>query len=142
MSQVERSRGNGQLWVVLLGLGLLARALVPVGWMPVADDHGVRLAWCSGWAEPSARASIVTTHHEMSSTGGHGTKGKHGSGKSDHSAPCTFAASALTAPLPPAPATIAFAPMLSGFGYAFTLVRIGKGLAAPPPPSTGPPHFS
>ena len=146
MSRLRSSGGVPQLWLVLLGLGLLARALVPSGWMPVLDAEGLRLTLCSGWVEPSAPASTSIDHHEMGQAQPHpehGVTGKHDpSKKSGYSAPCTFAASALTAPLSPAPAIILFAPAPSSPYFPFTLVRVGQGLAAPPPPSTGPPHLS
>jgi hypothetical protein len=62
------------------------------------------------------------------------------SGKSTQDAPCVFAAAgALTTPSDPV-AIAAPALHPSGPALAFPrTVRIGQGLAAPPPPATGPP---
>jgi len=134
------------LWLPLLCLALLARALVPAGWMPAADAHGIRLALCSGWVVSNLAPSAAPAHHAdqvHAAAAAHPTDGEHHSDQSSkHSVPCTFAASALGVTLPPdvvAPASgflpeVVLAPLL--------LARIGQGLVAPPPPSTGPPHHS
>ena len=135
------------LWLVL-GLGLLMRALVPAGWMPAVDAQGIRLVLCDGWQDVTPETSHGGGHsvsadgHQMSAShvGGHeqGDKSK----KADHSAPCTFAASALNVPLPSQVALPTAMPVLDLVSAAFSLVRVGQGLAAPPPPSTGPPSIS
>lgn len=136
------------LWLVLLGLGLLARALVPAGWMPIADAQGIRLILCSGWQEVAPPPSHDSGHN--GSGHGHHMAPSHGSGhdtgeqgkKADHGAPCTFAASALNVPIPQQPAVLLAAPVITYLAAAYSLVRVGQGLAAPPPPSTGPPSLS
>ncbi len=60
----------------LVLLAVLARALIPTGFMPVAGDGAMRLVVCDG-----------TMHHHPPSDGGHpGTPPTHDS-------PCPFAAS-------------------------------------------------
>ncbi|GAA4028980.1 hypothetical protein GCM10022281_05100 [Sphingomonas rosea] len=133
------------LWLALLGLGLLMRALVPAGWMPAIDADGIRLVLCSGWQEAPAAPSHDAGRHGPGE--GHKMAASHGGGhpsgdereKADHSAPCTFAASALTAPLPTQGPMLAVAPVVAVIAASVDLARIGQGLAAPPPPSTGPP---
>jgi hypothetical protein len=72
-----------------------------------------------------------------------GHNGKHEPDKkSDHSAPCVFAASALSVALPHNPQVLAPAPVLGSFALAVILSCVGNRLAAPPPPSTGPPSSS
>ncbi|MCW3796881.1 hypothetical protein OMW55_03555 [Sphingomonas sp. BN140010] len=137
-----------RLWLLLLGLGLLVRALVPAGWMPIVAPDGIRLVLCSGLQETAPSPSYEPGHHRSGEghqmVAGHG--GGHGKGeqgkKSDRTAPCTFAASALNVPLPPVPAALLDLLVIKVVASAFSLVRMGQGLAAPPPPSTGPPSIS
>lgn len=108
-------------------LALLARALVPAGWMPVADAGGVRLGLCDSavMAMPGMKHGPAPMHHQ---------------GAPDH--PCAFAgaAAALDSPVlaPPAPFLAAWIAPRS----APAAIAIGRGLAAPPPPPTGPPAFA
>lgn len=130
-------------WLLLLfACAMLVRALIPTGWMPVADAQGFRIVLCSGTGPamlstgPSAKApmehAMAGMHHERSP--------EHHSQGPEH--PCAFAGvtpaidtPTLAAPLPPAP--VRTTPAL-----ARALVAIGHGLAAPPPPQTGPPAFA
>jgi len=118
-------------FALLLGCALLLRALVPTGWMPMANDGTLRLVLCSG-------RQIVVEHP---------LAGHHGAGKEERTTshadqPCAFAGLALPwigadsrVDLPViALGAIAAAPVF--------LVAIGRGLAAPPPPATGPPLLS
>lgn len=106
------------------------RAIVPLGWMPSAEaGHWVSL--CSGSGETMAWVDSAGKIH----------KDKAPAKPISH-APCAFAGLGLgfTAPvtiLPVAPlASIAVSPVL----WALYLA-IGQGLAAPPPPKTGPPSL-
>ncbi|MGS1018364.1 hypothetical protein [Allosphingosinicella humi] len=139
----RQARGLG---LALVGLALFMRLLVPPGWMPAADD-GIRLILCGGFGaevdhvalghapEPADHAVSDHTARADHSAGGH-DRAPPGTAM-DH--PCAFAGfSAALAPVefvklvaPVPTAAIALA--------AFGEVAIGRGLAAPPPPSTGPP---
>jgi len=158
VNRTSRLDGFGPVWLVLLGLTLLGRALVPAGWMPVADAQGIRLTLCSGWTEPSATAAASDSHQQhadiLASTEPHRAQ-NHVAGtrhddhrkhqqekKTDHTAPCTFAAQPLAGPPPLQPEIIALPPVLSSLPLATAPVSVGQGLAAPPPPSTGPPYAS
>ncbi|MFD1611809.1 hypothetical protein ACFSCW_08350 [Sphingomonas tabacisoli] len=121
---------------LLLAFALLARMLVPAGWMPVFDGNTVRLELCTGYALPPPPA--VHDMHAM-----HG--GKHdahaGHGKKAEQ-PCPFGALAFGATDTTAPS---IAPPLAYAEPAIALlarVSIGQGLAAPPPPATGPPALT
>jgi hypothetical protein len=133
--------------LVLLAVGLALRALVPTGWMPVLDVDGLRLELCGGWqAATPIRPSTMAAHHgagghQMATApaGHHQPKGKH---EKAGDQPCAFAAAALAwlgdvgpREMPTALATVAALPFPAAVG-------IGRGLAAPPPPSTGPPSLS
>lgn len=133
-------------WLLLLfACAMLVRALIPTGWMPIADAQGFRIVLCSGTgpAIPAAKATIPSVNAPM----GDAMAGMHHEKSSDrHSQgpehPCVFAGvtpamdtPTLAAPLPPV--RIRAAPAL-----VRALVTIGHGLAAPPPPQTGPPTFA
>lgn len=129
MRQRLSRAGQGRV-IALLALALFVRALVPTGWMPVATADGLGMELCAGQAmAPQAMAGM-----------------KHGreQGKQalpDH--PCAFAGLGLAADTAPPLVVVALAlmppPMLAPRGLA---IAIGRGLAAPPPPATGPPAFA
>ena len=114
-------------------LAVLLRVLIPAGFMLAAgSDHGAsKIVVCSG---QGAVEVMVDSHgHRIKAPADHG-KGKGGD------RPCAFAAMA-TAPLnsnqalKAAPAVYAsLAPTAQ-----YSAQRPGLGLAAPPPPKTGPP---
>lgn len=113
----------------LLAIALFVRLLVPAGWMPAAGqgyaimlctDMGAAIAWVDedGNVRKDAPAPSGTPDHH-----------------------CTFAgfSAALTAPDWPGSA-IALADLANPTTKAaFDTATIGHGLAAPPPPPTGPP---
>jgi hypothetical protein len=114
-------------WLAFLFCALLLRALVPAGFMIGASASGSpALIVC-----PDA-APQIAMH------GGHHQKapGKH------RESPCPFGV--LGAPaLPPTPSVLAAAvPMVPPPAPAFVSRSIKASLAAPPPPSTGPPFIS
>jgi hypothetical protein len=121
--------------LLLIGCALLLRLAVPAGWMPQFGAGQVTLSWCadSGLSGPGALAEAKAL---LAKATGEKPDPAHKSAP-DH--PCAFAAAPQplpavdTAPLPPAPAM--HAPRLR----PQLLVAPGRGLAAPPPHSTGPP---
>lgn len=124
----DRGRRGGTIALVLVALALFMRLLVPAGWMPAAD-RGLMITLCTGTGAQQAWVDEQGNVH----------KGKPGEGQADH--PCVFNGFAAVLDLPsgldavaaPLPVTIVL-PAL-----AVTAVAIGRGLAAPPPPATGPP---
>ena len=143
---IDAFRSGGKrprmLALAVLACALLLRLLVPAGWMPVSDASGVHLTICTGTGPmtmpgmgPMAtmapgRTTVGMAHHMPSDQ----------QGVPEH--PCAFAHHGLaigepvlpTLVLPVAPATL----LPSGLA---ALVSIGRGLAAPPPPQTGPPSI-
>lgn len=125
---------------LLLGCALLLRAMIPAGWMP-AGGFGIDV--CVDGTQDSESARFTAEAQRLFRQALAGTvpahdrsDGKDGAGKSQ---PCAFAGLALPwigaeAPrlIPPRPA-----PEIAPPGLA--AVAVGRGLAAPPPPSTGPP---
>jgi hypothetical protein len=116
---------------VLVALALVARMLVPAGYMPSAQG-APGLVICTGQGEMVMPAAAMPMKH--SPDDGHDHGGEHG---------CPFApmaaAADLAAPLPVPAAP--FAAIDSALPSLRSAVRPGLGLAAPPPPKTGPPLF-
>jgi hypothetical protein len=114
-----------QIALALLGLALAMRVLVPAGWMP-ATAQGFAIAICSG---STTQAAWVD-----------------GEGKVHKQAPapagdqhCAFAGLGL--PMLGGDVPLVVQPERAQAPLATTqaLASIGHGLAAPPPPATGPP---
>jgi hypothetical protein len=122
-----------RLALLLIGCALVFRLLVPAGWMPAANATGVSLNWCgeSGIgrdAPAEARALLAEAIGE-----------KPAKPETKHDQPCAFAAAAQPvaaseSPQLPLPRAGAEAPRT-----ATPIAFPGRGLAAPPPLSTGPP---
>jgi hypothetical protein len=114
----------GGAGLVLALIAVMLRAALPTGWM-VAAEHGPQLVICSGHAAtPDSPA-----------------------GKSDHVPQkpdqlCVFAGAhvALDAGQPLLPARFDRIPA-AAVVHPLPTLSPGRGLAAPPPPSTGPPSF-
>jgi hypothetical protein len=121
-------RGGGAL---LLLLALAVRLAAPQGWM-LAPGEGAgapRLIICNGHMPAEGTAASRPGH----------PAGRGGTSQADH--PCVFAgAHAPSGPAAPAasPAPAAVALVLQP-PSPLTDQRPGRGLAAPPPPSQGPP---
>jgi hypothetical protein len=116
---------------MLVMLALAVRIAVPSGWMP-STDRAFALTVCKGFDTQTIWLDKQGGLHKQDPS-----KGK----AVDH-APCAFAASATDiGPLPNSASFVAF----NGQHYVPPLaahyVFIGNGLAAPPPPATGPPHL-
>ena len=129
MLRIGSFRPNISL-VLLLGCAILLRALVPTGWMPVANDGKLRLVLCSG--------RTVVVEHPLA--GHHGGKDKQSSSHADQ--PCAFAGLALPWIGAEGELILSLAAVPAAAPALYFLVSIGRGLPAPPPPSTGPPVLS
>lgn len=119
-------------------LALALRALIPAGYMlgPGAGANALVVTLCGGGGL-EARLDPKTGAVEL---GGHAPA--HDS-QSDHShAPCAFAAVAPLAA--PTDAEMRLAPRAAGMSFAVATASLipGRGLAAPPPWSTGPPALA
>ncbi|MFC3713241.1 hypothetical protein ACFOMD_11695 [Sphingoaurantiacus capsulatus] len=115
-----------------LALMLLLRILVPAGWMP-AQAGGFAVTLCidggpvAAWIDADGRLTRTA-------------KGDAGQEMPGKDTPCAFAAAGLP-PLPVLAVAIA-EPLAVTLELAQPLAlpaAIGRGLAAPPPPATGPP---
>ena len=114
----------------LIACALLMRALMPVGWMPATGaDGALHITICTGMgAQNIVVGADGKLHKQMPAGGQHDQQ------------PCGFGALALglgatpmlAVPMLRMPASLVRPPHQQG-------MAIGQGLAAPPPPSTGPP---
>lgn len=107
------------------------RLAVPAGFMPMADAHGrVTIMPC-----PGTMPAAATPHH--------GGKVHH-QPDGEPAKPCAFALS--LAPASDPPIAVAVMPPLASVEVAppirATRGAPGRGLAAPPPPATGPPALA
>lgn len=120
----------------MLAVILLGKVLVPAGWMPVAAERGITFMLCSG---DGMSAAPVEAWIDAS---GKIHKGHKDSGNQSKD-PCPYGALTATATTP---AAVAFAaPLVLPASIVLPRpaeVTVGHGLAAPPPPATGPPAFA
>jgi hypothetical protein len=120
------------MMTLLLVAALLGKVLAPAGWMPVATAQGFTFMLCSDQGQTQAWVDGSGRLHRGEAPGPAQPAAKDA---------CPYGALAAAAALPDAPALAAHlpagtrAPALRPAG-----VTIGRGLAAPPPPATGPPH--
>jgi hypothetical protein len=121
-------------WLLLIVAALLARSVAPEGWMPVVNAAGgIEITVCNGQGpgDMMVLSADGKLHHKAPARGQTG----------DH--PCAFAGLGVANAPPPllalaAPAFVAPAiPPLDRERLA-----PGRGLAAPPPPATGPPALA
>jgi hypothetical protein len=115
--------------MALLALALAVRVLVPAGWMP-AQGQGMAITICSGAGAESVWIDADGKIHKHDPSQG---------SMADH--PCAFAgmgAPMLGGDVPPPPLLLPV-PRDAIASLAQTPATIGQGLAAPPPPATGPP---
>jgi hypothetical protein len=129
---MRRFRINGG-WrgtsALLVALALAVRLAAPSGWMLAPGDHGPRI--------------VICTSHGAETLGGDPAKtpGRQPDKSADHA--CIFAGAHL-APTPPSPVVTprtSPAPIAEALVATLADQRPGQGLAAPPPPSHGPPDL-
>lgn len=115
-----------RLALLLATLALAMRVVVPAGFMVSEGAAGPTIVICSGTGPMAMALPGMPAKHD----------GK--ADKADH--PCAFTAAHVAAPAPIAPGDV-LAPIAASAApiIAVGTVRPGLGLAAPPPPKTGPP---
>jgi len=131
-----------QRWLAawLIAFAFAVRLLVPAGYMPMAGKAGLEI--CAEQTPDMASMPGMTAMDAMP-----GMSGKRmGHGKSmpgDHDHDCGFgAAVGGIAQLPTLILPALLAPVALPQGFVIQrIMRPGLGLAAPPPPKTGPPSF-
>ena len=121
--------------LALIACALVLRIVVPQGWMPERTADGWRITICTGTGPmqmdmPAAMAAAMKGAHHAPADRDHTT--------TDH--PCAFAGFAAALSEPALPAVILPKPVVVAWLTGSAIhVAIGRGLAAPPPPATGPP---
>lgn len=135
-AKTQRTLGQ-RTALLLVACALLLRLLVPSGWMPVANGAGLSLNWCN---ESGIGRDVPAEAHALLAKA-LGDK-PDPTRKTSGDQPCAFAAAAQ-------PMAAAGQPLLAAPPAAPEPVRPaalatipGRGLAAPPPLSTGPPHLA
>jgi hypothetical protein len=127
-SRLQASNPLHRVALALIALALLTRLLVPAGFMP-ATGQGFAVTICSG---------NLTSPAWIDASG----KLHRGEQQKDHGAehPCAFAGfgAAFDTASHYTPTLLLLAASLAST-LPTLAVAIGRGLAAPPPPSTGPP---
>lgn len=117
------------LWIV--ACALMLRVLVPAGWMPATGaDGAMRITLCTGQGLVEAWVGKDGTVHDKAP--------QKSEPRTDQ--PCSFAGLGLA--LDTAPSIALDLPVFYAGATTIALpapVAIGHGLAAPPPPATGPP---
>lgn len=131
--QTAIRRTPGQFALLLVACALLARLLVPAGWMPAAAGAGLSLNWCG--ESGIARAAPAEARALLAKAIGD----KPAKPEKSDDKPCAFAAAAQ--PLAPAQLPQLAPPQVGLEPLPLPLLPVfpGRGLAAPPPLSTGPP---
>ncbi|WP_375382531.1 hypothetical protein [uncultured Sphingomonas sp.] len=129
------------LLLLLVALAMAVRAAVPAGWMPMTGaDGATRLVLCPGSGPVAGGGAMPGMAMVATSLDGHHDPAAPAA---DHD--CPFGVTALAVDL----AVPLVAPL--GVGIVATTVAApspallpgrGRGLAAPPPPSTGPPALA
>ncbi len=117
-----------RLALALVALALLVRVAVPVGFMPQSTERGVVISLCT----PQGAVNVLVKTGQ-----GHKAPEKH---QGDES-PCSFGmglAAGVVAPLPAVLAGPVLLPASLAQGAAIADLTVNR-LAAPPPPSQGPP---
>lgn len=126
--------------LVLAGLALFFKILIPPGYMAApakAEGPAFALMLCT--------AQGMVTLDPAAMSGVSPEAGSDGSAPADEDgarhSPCVFAGHGLNAPAPllTAGERLVFTHPADQFLLVTTQVAPGRGLAAPPPPATGPP---
>ena len=130
-----------RLLMALVALAMVVRVLVPAGWMPVADASGAHLVLCDGGmvAPPMTMAETGAMAKAMTGAMTHGKAPMHHQGPSDH--PCAFAGPVAAVETPQLVVPLAPTAPRHMVATVHLVDAVGRGLAAPPPPPTGPPAF-
>ena len=123
-----------RIGALLAALALFVRLVVPAGFMPMASASGApTLVICTGQGPmvmpmPAGKPMAGMEHHQAPSDG---DTASHGCFLAAVGGAVDIAAPAASIPLP-------FIVAVEHVVRAF-VTRPGRGLAAPPPPKTGPP---
>jgi hypothetical protein len=117
--------------ITLLFAALAMRALVPTGWMPSANS-AFAITLCTGIDTQTVWLGKDGTVHKQDPS----------KGKTTENQPCAFAGLGMSADVSNDVAfNFVHATATDYIVRAPLEVSVGQGLAAPPPPATGPPFL-
>ena len=127
----SRQKRFAPVWALLALAAISVRALVPAGYMlaPSAHTSGMVVTICTAQGAVDVVLDPASGEHKQ----------KNDTQQRSADAPCVFAAAAPLAAPDAAIALAAPAITSAPVEYTFAQLAPGRGLAAPPPPSTGPP---
>lgn len=134
LADLRRPGGAERAWLsVVLALAVMLKLLVPQGWMP---SPGGGLMLCPDQVPAAAAPMAHRGHHAMPADQ-----------QPEHAMPdgerCAFAGLGLAAaPAAPMPVLALPRPLRTALVSRPYAVAVGRGLAAPPPPATGPPALT
>lgn len=121
-----------RLLLIIALIAVAVRGLIPMGWMPTGE-RGFEITICDG----------IDTHKVWLDSDGKLHKQDPSKKPAPDPEPCAFGALAMAAVINDISASdIPSAKMAVASGRSDYLVSIGRGLAAPPPPATGPPYLT
>ena len=123
---MARTTRTTLIWLFVAAL--FVRALVPAGWMP-SSQEGRWVSICSGAGESQIWLDDQGAPH------------KSGDKMSGDGA-CVFAGTAALPTTAQSAVSFQVAEYNTAPNVVAASVTIGRGLAAPPPPQTGPPSFA
>jgi hypothetical protein len=123
--------GVNRVLLLFALIAIAARGIIPAGWMPTGE-RSFEISICTGMEMQKAWLDSEGKVHKQDPT------------KKDarEKQPCAFSGLAMATPFAgavavPHPAV----PLGAAHDGKNQLVSIGRGLAAPPPPATGPPSL-
>lgn len=122
---------NRALAGLLVAAALLARALVPGGYMAAPSAGSITVTLCADASGTPKQVQVALGDHEVP-----------GKDHQDKHSPCAFAGMAALADLAPLPEVPLPPPPAVAASFAVQAVAVGQGLAAPPPYQTGPPAIA
>lgn len=147
VQQIRRLLARRHIATLILACALAVRVLIPTGFMVGQTASGApALVLCPGQNDmamsmagmPHAAVHMMPDGSMMA---GHDAGQHHGDSDTDR--PCAFAAVGLAVDVPiPAPLLAPAPPPAFSALQSPVPSDPGRGLAAPPPPSTGPPAFA
>lgn len=110
-------------------LALALRLVVPSGWMPAVGAGGIKITICSGAGIVDATIGADGKIHKSSPVNG-----------AAKDSPCAFAG-VSAADVSPELLLLGWSSLAPAAVALIRYIAIGQGLAALPPPSTGPPSL-
>jgi len=129
-------RAPARFGVLLAALSLLVRLIVPAGFMPMANAGGApTLVICTG---QGPMVMPMPAAMQMAGMADHQAPADHDGDMANHGCFLAAVGGAVDIAVPVAPLPLPFVVAVAQTIQTF-VARPGLGLAAPPPPKTGPP---